>query len=122
VARLEDIAVGASVSGLAGNATASVVAVKWHGTNAITVTYKNNAGNVAEQILFREDEERLSIEDGSLPWSFDADANLLRLASEAYAYNSLVIAWPDVQAKASEIQSQRSTTEQMSFFDYKEDK
>ena len=50
MARLEDITVGASIVGLAGNASVSVVAIKWHGTNAITVTLNNNAGNVAEQI------------------------------------------------------------------------
>jgi len=38
-------------------------------------------------------------------------------AQEAFAYNSLVIAWPDVQAKAAEIQSQRSNMEQMNLFE-----
>jgi putative DNA methylase len=38
-------------------------------------------------------------------------------AQEAFAYNSLVIAWPDVQAKAAEIQSQASNVEQMNLFD-----
>jgi SNF2 family DNA or RNA helicase len=84
MARLEDITVGSSVVGIAGNQPVNVVAVKWHGTNAMTVTFRNAAGNVAEQILYREDEARLDVADGSLPWSFDADANLLRLTSEAY--------------------------------------
>ncbi|MDR2712539.1 MAG: DUF3883 domain-containing protein [Clostridiales bacterium] len=87
MARLEELTVGANVTGLAGNAIVSVVAVNWHGTNAITLTFKNNSGNVAEQILYREDEEQLQVKDGSLPWSFDADANLLRLTSEAYRIN-----------------------------------
>jgi len=38
-------------------------------------------------------------------------------AQEAYAYNSLVIAWPDVQAKVAELQSQRSKAKQVSLFD-----
>jgi putative DNA methylase len=38
-------------------------------------------------------------------------------AQEAFAYNSLVIAWPDVQAKADEIQSQRGNMEQMNLFE-----
>ena len=38
-------------------------------------------------------------------------------AQEAYAYNSLVIAWPDVQAKAAEVKAQRSNTKQMTLFD-----
>jgi len=35
-------------------------------------------------------------------------------AQEAYAYNSLVIAWPDVQAKAAELQSERNNARQIS--------
>ena len=38
-------------------------------------------------------------------------------AQEAYAYNSLVIAWPEVQSKAAEIQAQQSNTEQMTIFE-----
>ncbi len=38
-------------------------------------------------------------------------------AGEAYAYNSLVIAWPDVQSKAAELQSQRTDGTQMTMFD-----
>jgi SNF2 family DNA or RNA helicase len=82
----------------------SVVAVKWHGTNAMTVTFKNAAGNVAEQILYREDEERLDVADGSLPWSFDADANLLRLTSEAYRINLAHIFDPYLAVHTSAIE------------------
>lgn len=38
-------------------------------------------------------------------------------AGEAYAYNSLVIAWPDIQMKAAELQSQLKNSEQISLFD-----
>ena len=33
-------------------------------------------------------------------------------AQEAYAYNSLVIAWPEVQSKAAELQARIRKTEQ----------
>ncbi|MDR0576819.1 MAG: DEAD/DEAH box helicase, partial [Candidatus Accumulibacter sp.] len=104
MARLEDITAGGNVTGIAGYASVSVVAVKWHGTNAMTVTFKNAAGNVAEQILYREDEERLDVTDGSLPWSFDADANLLRLASEAYRINLAHIFDPYLAVHTSAIE------------------
>ena len=104
MARLEDITVGANVVGIAGNIPVSVVAVKWHGTNAMTVTFKNAAGNVAEQILYREDEERLDALDNSLPWSFDADANLLRLTSEAYRINLAHIFDPYLAVHTSAIE------------------
>jgi putative DNA methylase len=38
-------------------------------------------------------------------------------ASEAYAYNSLVIAWQEVQSKAVDISAQRNIGEQMTLFD-----
>ena len=88
MASLEDVTVGASVSGIAGNSSAvQIVAVKWHGSNAMTVTYRDANGNVSEELLYREDENRLRIAEGNLPWSFDADADLLRLTSEAYRIN-----------------------------------
>ena len=38
-------------------------------------------------------------------------------AGEAYAYNSLVIAWPEVQSKAAEISASRNSAKQMTLFD-----
>ncbi len=38
-------------------------------------------------------------------------------AGEAYAYNSLVIAWPDVQARAAELAAKVNGREQMTIFD-----
>ncbi|MBR3354571.1 MAG: DUF1156 domain-containing protein [Oscillospiraceae bacterium] len=37
-------------------------------------------------------------------------------ANEAYAYNALVVAWPDIQARAAELKAERP--EQMNLFDY----
>lgn len=62
----------------------TVVAVKWYGTAVLEITFKDSKGNLANQLLYREDEERIEIMDSQLPWSFDADGNLLRLVSEAY--------------------------------------
>lgn len=105
MARLEDVTVGASVSGIAGNnAAVQIVAVKWHGTNAMTVTYRFPNGTVAEQILYRDDESSLEIASGSLPWSFDADADLLRLTSEAYRINLAHIFDPYLAVHTSEVE------------------
>ena len=61
-----------------------IVAVKWYGNAVLEITYKDARGQLANQLLYRDDEARISVGDDSLPWSFDADANQLRLASEAY--------------------------------------
>jgi len=84
MARLEELTVGASVTGLAGSASVSIVATKWHGSAVLEATFKDSRGQLGSQLLYREDEARLSVADASLPWSFDADADQLRLASEAY--------------------------------------
>lgn len=41
-------------------------------------------------------------------------------AGEAYAYNSLVIAWPEIQNKAADITAQRNNAKQMTLFDIDE--
>jgi putative DNA methylase len=38
-------------------------------------------------------------------------------AAEAFAYNSLVIAWPDVQSKAAELSARTLSGKQMDLFD-----
>lgn len=56
--RLEDIVVGSSALGLAVNETVNVIAVKWFGNAVLEVTYKDNKGNLANQMVMREDEKR----------------------------------------------------------------
>lgn len=85
--RLEDLTVGSSVKGLVNNESVQVVAVKWYGSSVLELTFKNSQGMLASQLLYREDEARLEVLDSSLPWSFDADGDTVRLASEAYRIN-----------------------------------
>ena len=84
MARLEDITVGSSVQGIVANETVTIVAVQWYGTNVIEVTYKNNAGALGAQMIYRNNEPDIKVVSGNLAWSFDADANQVKLASEAY--------------------------------------
>lgn len=50
---------------------------------ALTLTYRTEEGSLGETMLFRQDEQRLSLE-GASSWSFDASADDLKLVSEAY--------------------------------------
>ena len=84
MARLEDITVGSTVKGIAGNEPVSIVAVQWYGTNVIDITYKNSQNVPGTQLLYREDESHFEVMDNNLPWSFDADGEQMKLASEAY--------------------------------------
>ena len=87
MSRLEDLTVGSIVSGLVNNESVQVVAVKWYGNAVLEITYKNSQGMLANQLLYREDEVRLEVQEDNLPWSFDADGDTVRLASEAYRIN-----------------------------------
>lgn len=87
MAKLEDLTVGSSVKGLVNNETVQVVAIKWYGSSVLEITFKNKNGMLANQLLYREDESHLEVEDDNLPWSFDADGDTVRLASEAYRIN-----------------------------------
>lgn len=84
MAKLEDITVGGSVLGINGDEPVSIVAVQWYGTNVIEITYKNSKGVPGTQLLYREDEAVIVVQDNHLPWSFDASGEQMRLASEAY--------------------------------------
>ena len=84
MAQLEDIIVGGTVVGIAGDMPVTVVALKWRGSSVLELTYKDSMGNLAEELLYREDEERISVPEGNVLWGFDGNADLLRLTSEAY--------------------------------------
>ena len=87
MSRLEDLTVGSIVRGLVNNESVQIVAVKWYGDSVLEVTFKNNQGIPANQLLYRDDETRLEVQQDRLPWSFDADGNDVRLVSEAYRIN-----------------------------------
>ena len=104
MSKLEDLTVGSNVIGLVNNEPVQVVAVKWFGTSVLELTYKNSQGMLASQLLYREDEVRLEVQDKSLPWSFDADGDLTRLASEAYRINLAHIFDPYLAVHTSSIE------------------
>jgi SNF2 family DNA or RNA helicase len=84
MARLEDLLPNASVRGILPDTAVSVVTVQWFGSEALELTYKDPGGRVANQLLYRHDEPRLSIVELGRPWSFDGDGALFRLVSEAH--------------------------------------
>src|SRR5712691_9400583 len=84
MARLEELTRGATVRGILPDALVTVVDVQWHGDVAITLTYRDAAGRLGNEILYRDREPSLEIATAGLPWSFDGDGSLLRLVSEAH--------------------------------------
>jgi len=84
MARLEDLTPGALVKGLAADTPAELVSVKWHGSDALEVVYKDSAGRLGDEILFRNDEARIELVQAGRPWSFDGNGALFRLVAEAH--------------------------------------
>jgi superfamily II DNA or RNA helicase len=82
-ARLEDLTAGAVVQGVLPVGVVTVVAAKWHGTVAMTLTFRDVHGQVHERVLYREDEPLLRVETSGRAWTFDGDGHLFRLAAEA---------------------------------------
>ncbi len=82
--KLEDLQPDASVRGLLPEALVTVVSVKWHGSEALTLVYRGPNGRVADEILYRHDELRLEIAEAGRPWSFDGDGARFRLVAEAH--------------------------------------
>jgi superfamily II DNA or RNA helicase len=60
-----------------------VVAVKWHGSNFVTVTYKDGHGQTSQAVLGRDQEPRLQLATAAAAHAFDGDAESWRLAAEA---------------------------------------
>jgi hypothetical protein len=82
--KLEDLQPDAAIRGILPDATVTVVKVEWHGSEALTLVYREPGGRIADEILYRHDEPRLEIVEAGRPWSFDGDGALFRLVSEAH--------------------------------------
>ena len=80
---LEDLQPNAAVRGILTDCLVVVVSVKWHGSEAVELTYKTPDGKVDNVLLYRSDEARLEVAEQGQPWSFDGDGALFRLVSEA---------------------------------------
>jgi SNF2 family DNA or RNA helicase len=83
LARLEELKAGATILGIRPGQAVSVVDVKWIGSDAVDVTFRDQQGKADTALLFRENEATLEIEASGRAWSFDAPGDLLRLVSEA---------------------------------------
>lgn len=82
--KLEELVPPASVKGILPSEAVVVVAVEWHGTEALTLTYRRASGETGQELILRDREPALEIVVEGRPWSFDGDGDLYRLAAEAH--------------------------------------
>ncbi len=83
MARLEDLTPGATVKGILPDALITVIDVKWIGSVAIELTYKDSTGRLGNELIYRDREPTLEVATSGRAWSFDGDGDLFRLVSEA---------------------------------------
>jgi len=84
MARLEDLTRGSMVGGILVDGFVTIVDVNWIGEVAIELTYKDSSGKLGNELVYRDREPDLKVLDSGRPWSFDGDADLFRLVSEAH--------------------------------------
>lgn len=84
MAQLEDITRGAVVRGILSDGFVTVVDVSWIGKAAIKLTYEDSAGRLGNELVYRDRQADLELLQAGTPWSFDGEADMFRLVSEAH--------------------------------------
>ena len=102
--KLEDLQTNAAVRGILPDGLVTVVSVQWFGSEALELTYKTPAGKVANELLYRDDEQRLEMAEVGRPWSFDGDGALFRLVSEAQRIRLAHLFDPVLAVHTSEVE------------------
>ena len=102
--KLEDLQTNAAVRGILADGLVTVVNVQWFGSEAVELTYKTATGKVANELLYRDDEQRLEMAEVGRPWSFDGDGALFRLVSEAQRIRLAHLFDPVLAVHTSEVE------------------
>ncbi len=84
MAKLEDLTPGTWIKGVLPDALVIVIDAKWHGSSVVELTYKDSAGRLGTELLYRDREPALDVAAAGRPWSFDGDGARFRLVSEAH--------------------------------------
>jgi superfamily II DNA or RNA helicase len=79
---LEELKPGLRVNGLIPAEVVTVIFAQWHGADTLELTFKTTAGNLDQRVVFRKDQEKLSVAlTGSR--AFSASATDFKLVAEA---------------------------------------
>jgi len=100
---LEELKSGVRVEGLIPAEVITVIAAQWHGTDALELTYKNASGGLGQQVVFRKDEDKLSVaQSGSR--AFDASASDFKLVAKAQRISLAGLFDPMLAVATSDVQ------------------
>ncbi len=100
----DSIRVGARLRGLDSGGVAEIVQATKFGADALNLVFRVN-GRVGERLVFRGEEAAFELVEPGRAYAFDADGNLLRLASEAYRLRLAHLFDPYLAISASQIEA-----------------
>lgn len=100
----DEIKPGSRLTGLDPSGVAEIVSVSRFGPDALNLVFRAG-GRVAERLLYRGEEAAFHLVDGGRAYAFDADGNLLKLASEAYRIRLAHLFDPYLAVSASQIEA-----------------
>ena len=101
--QLEELKPGLRIDGLIPAEVITVIAAQWHGADALELTYKNASGGLGQQVVFRKDQDKLSIaQSGSR--AFDASASDFKLVAEAQRISLAGLFDPMLAVATSDVQ------------------
>ncbi|MBZ9864230.1 DUF3883 domain-containing protein [Mesorhizobium sp. CA15] len=100
----DNIKSGARIKGLEPATIAEVVSVTKFGPDAINLVFRTG-GKVAERLIYRGEETGFEILAPGNTYTFNADAGLLKLASEAYRIRLAHLFDPYLAVSASQIEA-----------------
>jgi len=78
---LERLTPGARVRGILAGEAVEVVQARWYGSAAVELTYRRADGHTDQEVLYRLDEARLTVEADATGWALDGDPKLFRYST-----------------------------------------
>ena len=104
MSKLEDLKPDVVINGILPDSSVTIVNVRWHGNDVITLAYRIPSSQIKEEVLYRNDESRIEIADQERPWIFDGDGQLFRLVSEANRIKLAYLFDPILAVHSSEVE------------------
>lgn len=102
--RLEEIQKDAHIRGIQSDEVVRIIQVEPIGKDVLTIYYKDSQGKLGEQMLFRDDELRISLAQAGRPWSFDAPGADFKLGLEAYRISQSALFDPMMAVHVSNVE------------------
>jgi len=102
--RLEDITDGARITGIEPSGAVKIVEVTRHGSSVVTVAYRTEQGTLDQITLYRDSEPDLALVEEASGAGFDASADDVKLASEAYRIKLAHLFDPYLAVRTSSIE------------------